>query len=140
MTSFSNCDVLFLYCDELFLIVTSYSVCDFYRETKIILKNHVIIVKAHTHTTIKAFNINCLKSRKAKVLAENEILCYNVMILDFSLLNYLITVPISLVIFYIIYMMLSGKKRKNSGCISRGLSVHTIIYSAFVGCSADFGF
>jgi hypothetical protein len=67
MTSFSNCDVLFpncdvLFpncdeffpnCDELFLIVTSYSVCDFYRETEIINKNHVIIVKAHTNTTLR---------------------------------------------------------------------------------------
>ena len=65
MTSFSNCDVLFpncdeLFpnCDELFLIVTSYSVCDFYRETEIINKNHVIIVKAHTNTTLNEIRYN----------------------------------------------------------------------------------
>jgi hypothetical protein len=42
----------------------------------------------------KAININCLKSQNLIVLAGKEIFCYHMIILDFSLLNYLTTVPI----------------------------------------------
>jgi hypothetical protein len=47
--------------------VTSYSVCDFYRETEIINKNHVIIVKAHTNTTLNKLQKETMRLMRDKL-------------------------------------------------------------------------